>query len=65
MPLNRKPRHRQFPSNLVLPRRHLPPRFIRRSKLLARRFVLGLAYGAGTGAGGFLVAYVIWWIQSQ
>ncbi|MEU1519254.1 hypothetical protein ABZ490_45180, partial [Streptomyces sp. NPDC005811] len=45
-----------------------PPRqnrLARRGKPLARRFVLGVAYGAGTGVGGFAIGYVIWWLQSR
>ncbi|MET7816080.1 hypothetical protein ABZT26_35235 [Streptomyces sp. NPDC005395] len=37
----------------------------RRVKPLARRFALGVAYGAGTGVGGFLIGYGIWWAQSR
>ncbi|MEU2969032.1 hypothetical protein ABZ687_29145 [Streptomyces ardesiacus] len=34
-------------------------RMARRGKPLARRFILGIAYGAGTAVGG----YLIWWVQ--
>ncbi|GGX94660.1 hypothetical protein GCM10010510_44830 [Streptomyces anandii JCM 4720] len=40
-------------------------RFVRRGKQLSRRFTLGVAYGAGTGVGGFAVGYLIWWLQSR
>lgn len=43
----------------------LPARVARRSKPLARRFALGMAYGTGTGVGGFVIGYVIWLIQSR
>lgn len=40
----------------------LPVRVTRRTKLLARRFVLGVTYGAGTAVGGSLA---VWFFQSR
>ncbi|MFM9539881.1 hypothetical protein [Streptomyces turgidiscabies] len=37
----------------------------RNRKAIRRRFVLGVAYGAGSGVGGFVIAYLIWLIQSR
>lgn len=36
----------------------------RNRRAVHRRFVLGVAYGAGSGVGGFVIAYLIWLIQS-
>lgn len=37
----------------------------RSRKAIRRRFVLGVAYGAGSGVGGFVTAYLIWLAQSR
>ncbi|MEV5358600.1 hypothetical protein [Streptomyces sp. NPDC052693] len=37
----------------------------RNRRAIRRRFVLGVAYGAGSGVGGFVIAYLIWLVQSR
>ncbi|WP_143110678.1 hypothetical protein [Streptomyces sp. cf124] len=37
----------------------------RNRKAIRRRFVLGAAYGAGSGAGGLAVGCLVWLIQSR